>query len=387
MFRYISRLLSFVLILVVFGCQAVPPGDSLEKLRSLPRMESLMPYRQMLDISFPVANNEHRGYAVISYAVLGDPTKPVLIFVPGYPGGMGTASGLFFGANSDGVGGLINDFRVIIVELPGQGMTQIVDQVGAVEDFENLVYFLDKFIFAISKRELHGRKFHLVGHSYGAEVCWRYAARNPEAISSLTLIDASGFRREKSEIAASEKHSLELLSRAAVQLNSESGRKELAGAAKRKEADADIRQGFVNHELLQRLKIDDEYWCYASTRGNLIWTMQLTHQDIKRRDEAFTRTSLSILNDRKRAQFRTLLIWGDKDPWYTVKSQGSRFLECIDRSILIVLKDCGHCPHEEFPGRVASTIRKFAGVPNITLPVEYFVDIKLGRGIEVPPQK
>ena len=52
------------------------------------------------------------------------------------------------------------------------------------------------------------------------------------------------------------------------------------------------------------------------------------------------------------------LIWGEKDPWEPVKEAQKWFetFECIQS--LEVIKDAGHCPHDEMPEKVNPIIKK-----------------------------
>ncbi len=197
--RNISCAALLVVISLLMACQAKPLAEAREQHPSLPRLDALEPYRRLIDITVPVKDGSP-CYAIIPYAAIGDPNSPPMIIVPGNPGGMGTAAHLALGVSANELYALANYFRVIIVELPGQGLAQMRDRPYGLESFDNLGAFLHSFVLEIESAELRGRKFHLVGHSYGGEVSWRYALRHPTSLASLTLIDSSGFPRTAAQL-------------------------------------------------------------------------------------------------------------------------------------------------------------------------------------------
>ena len=54
----------------------------------------------------------------------------------------------------------------------------------------------------------------------------------------------------------------------------------------------------------------------------------------------------------------TLLLWGDTDREVPLKD-GERLHEAIPGSRLIVFRDCGHLPHEEYPQLFTELVLEF----------------------------
>jgi pimeloyl-ACP methyl ester carboxylesterase len=54
----------------------------------------------------------------------------------------------------------------------------------------------------------------------------------------------------------------------------------------------------------------------------------------------------------------TLLIWGDTDREVPLQD-GERLHEAIPGSRLIVFRECGHLPHEEYPGEFVAVVKNF----------------------------
>ncbi len=84
------------------------------------------------------------------------------------------------------VAGLRDRYRVVTLDLPGFGLTgPRADQdysISAYVDFLSL--FADRI-----KLE----KFALGGNSFGGELAWTFAARHPERLTALLLLDAAGY--------------------------------------------------------------------------------------------------------------------------------------------------------------------------------------------------
>ena len=54
----------------------------------------------------------------------------------------------------------------------------------------------------------------------------------------------------------------------------------------------------------------------------------------------------------------TLLLWGDTDREVPL-SDGQRLYESIPNSRLIVFRECGHLPHEEYPEAFMKVVLEF----------------------------
>lgn len=87
---------------------------------------------------------------------------------------------------------LSQNFRVIRMDLPGHGLTGPSANTETY-DLEYMLEVLDEFI---GKLELDEGELHLVGASYGGFLTWNYALQNPEIVSSMILVDSTGYEQE-----------------------------------------------------------------------------------------------------------------------------------------------------------------------------------------------
>ncbi len=115
-----------------------------------------------------------------AWAEAGD--GPLLLLVHGYTGGKENWYPL--------AGILKNHFRVIAPDLPGWGDSQ--RDAGADYGYTAQVDRLVQFIDALAA----GTPVALVGHSMGGGIAALLAARHPQCVDKLVLMDASGVRHQ-----------------------------------------------------------------------------------------------------------------------------------------------------------------------------------------------
>lgn len=85
---------------------------------------------------------------------------------------------------------LARDYRVIIPELVGFGQTPAGARLPSMAETADL---LDGWM-----RAMRVRRVHLIGHSMGGQISVHLAARHPERLHRLVLVDAAGVPRERS---------------------------------------------------------------------------------------------------------------------------------------------------------------------------------------------
>ena len=95
-------------------------------------------------------------------------------------------TGMWHGVWDDWVPLLAGRFRVISPDLPGFGATGPT----AAEDYsmETLTDFVGGFLDALSLSEAH-----IAGLSLGGQLAWRWALDHPERVSSLVLLNPTGY--------------------------------------------------------------------------------------------------------------------------------------------------------------------------------------------------
>ena len=107
----------------------------------------------------------------------GKPENPAIVLLHGFNGSLFNFERL--------VPFLVNDFRLISIDLPGFGLT------GATPTAD---YTTEGFIDVVTKltNELGIEKFSIAGNSMGGGVAWRYTLENPTKVEGLILLASSG---------------------------------------------------------------------------------------------------------------------------------------------------------------------------------------------------
>lgn len=183
----------------------------------------------------------------------------------------------------------------------------------------------------------------VVGHSLGGAVAVTLAARSPERVPRLVLIDSAGFNLTPSQrprlvgLAASPVLGPVLphvpLRRALVHLA--------------------LRQVFFDDRLAEGERVE-EYLAPLSRPG---WLPAMRSLLLSRQDDA---AQFPALLGQVRAP--TLILWGREDTWAPVE-QAQRFREGIAGSQLRIFDRCGHVPQEELTRETASAMGAFLAEP------------------------
>ncbi len=113
----------------------------------------------------------------------GNIENPTLIFLHGLG-----STGLAFGELVQ----YLAEYHVVSFDLPGHGYAESL--------FEEQDYLPSNLIVEIEKvisHHLGDKSFYLIGHSLGAELAMHFAARSPEKIQGLILLDGGYLSAEK----------------------------------------------------------------------------------------------------------------------------------------------------------------------------------------------
>lgn len=254
----------------------------------------------------------------VHYRDQGPRTAPVLVLLHGSAASLHTWEGW--------ERALRNDFRLISVDLPAHGLTGPWLKDGDYT-LDGYARFVDRFL-----GKLDVQRFSLAGNSMGGAIGWTYAARYPQKVEKLILIDAAGYPRSESQ--------------------------RFFGLMGFPLVDVTFRW-FTPHLVVQRIvrglyadptKVDDglvdRYRDLVRRAGN--------RAAIVPRMRAFNPDPALL----KTLKLPVLIMWGGKDK-LLLPSEAFRFQNDIADATLKVYSDAGHMPMEEIPEATARDARKF----------------------------
>ncbi len=231
----------------------------------------------------------------------------------------------------------LTDFKIIVPDLPGFGEAKPLD---AEHNLDNYVAWLTDFIrgLKLSKPPI------LLGHSFGSIVAASYAAKYPETLSSLILVNPIGAPALEGPKA--------LLTQLAV-FYYFVGRKLPAKLAKK---------WLASKPVVMIMSVT-----MAKTRDKklrrFIHNQHLTHfssfANPKMLSEAFkTSVSQNVRMFAPNISLPTLLIAGDRDDITPLTKQQS-LVGLFKDAELVVIENVGHLTHYETPDQVATAIKRF----------------------------
>ena len=219
--------------------------------------------------------------------------------------------------------------RVIRFDLPGFGLTG--------PDPKNN-YTIERYadVVVAVLDELKVKKAVLAGNSLGGYVSWATAVLNPERVSKLVLVNASGYPSQAKSVPLAFKLSQNPLASAV-----------LKNVLPKSLVAQSLRNVYGNPDLVSD-ELVDRYYDLALREGN--------REALKQR---FKQSSPGLLFDRiKTIDMPTLIIWGGKDRLILPKL-GKQFEHDIANSQLLVFDELGHVPHEEDPQATVLAVKRF----------------------------
>jgi pimeloyl-ACP methyl ester carboxylesterase len=238
----------------------------------------------------------------------------------------GLASSIYTWA--DVIPGVAADHDVVAVDLPGFGGSDIP------ADLSSSVY--PATVLALMDR-LGVSRATLVGNSLGGAVGVVLAARHPERVRRLVLIDSAGFNFAP----ARRPFILRLLGSGpgAAALDALPVRRRVVAAA--------LRQVFHDSAHVTPERVE-EYLAPLARAGvtDALRTL-LTQQ-----------ASFGLPAVVREVRVPTLIIWGRDDRWIPV-ADADRFAAAIPGARKVVLEECGHLPQEERPAEVVHLLEEF----------------------------
>jgi pimeloyl-ACP methyl ester carboxylesterase len=259
----------------------------------------------------------------VHYQEKGDPGKPLLVLLHGFGDSFTTWEGW--------VHELEGKFHIISPDFPGHGLTR------APEGFQLAGDGLPDFVDAFAAK-LALPKFALAGNSMGGGAAWQLAARHPDRIDALILVDAAGFPNEKPPAEMPLAFKL---------LQYPIGRAVLRNIDNRPLIDEGLKTDVFDKSLITPAIVDR--WAeFQRAPGHRAILIGVNFQ-------AQTQATPDLLGT---INVPTLVLHGDSDPLIEPAS-ARKFQAAIPGAKLIMYPRVGHLPQIEIPQRSAADVAEF----------------------------
>ncbi|MDY0780487.1 alpha/beta hydrolase [Tenacibaculum sp. IB213877] len=211
--------------------------------------------------------------------------------------------------------------RVLRMDIPGFGLTG---------PFPHKNYSIDSYATFINSflEAKNIEKCVIGGNSLGGQIAWNFTVKYPQKIEKLILIDAAGYPFESESVPVAFKIAkTPVVNQLLTYLTPRF-------MVKKSVEDVYADKTKITPELV------DRYFDLTLRKGNrqaLVDRMMMENQTPN-------------IDKIKTIQQPTLVLWGDQDFLIPV-SNAHRFHEDLPNDTLVILKDLGHVPMEEDPGR------------------------------------
>ena len=226
--------------------------------------------------------------------------------------------------------------RVITFDLPGFGLTGPFTGEYPRDDYhvDNLARFTLDFLDA-----LHVQRFVIGGNSLGGEVAWRVAARAPERVDRLILVDATGYAFVPERIPPGfQLARVPVVNRIGEYLTP------------KPVIEASVRDVYADPSRVSGALVD-RYFEMLTREGN-------RHALNKRMEIVATDLAPERIRTLK---LPTLILWGAQDH-LVPPVNAQHFQRDIAGSQLVILPGLGHVPQEEDPHTSVAPVRAFLGM-------------------------
>lgn len=261
--------------------------------------------------------------ARVHYQEAGDPEEPVIILIHGFLSSTFVWSKVFLEIAAAG-------YRVIAPDLLGYGYSD------KPRNFDYTIESQSRMIARLLER-LGINNAILIGSSYGGAIAATIALNEPELVEKLALVGAVSNNEPKRYLM------MRLV------------RSPLIGdivspllASSRRLVRARMKRIYDRHKWdLDEYRIDARYIPLRAAA---------THRAIIRTARNWDANRIS--RDAHLIKHPTLLLWGDKDPDVPLR-YGEELQQRIPNARLLVFRDCGHHPQEEYPEAFTEAVLKF----------------------------
>ncbi len=218
------------------------------------------------------------------------------------------------------------DYRVIRFDLPAAGLTG-PDASGDYSDARSVE------VIAALMDTLSVSRAHLVGHSMGGRLAWRFAAEQPARVDKLVLVAPDGFASPGFEYGQAPAVPL------AVRL--------MPWALPRPVLRMGLAPAWADPAALSDATVDRYH--------DLMRAPGVRRALIERMEQIVLQEPGPWL---RRIQAPVLLLWGEKDPMIPL-SNAADYRRELPRSQLVALPGVGHLPQEEAPEASVKAVRSF----------------------------
>ncbi|WP_338865229.1 alpha/beta hydrolase [Myxococcus stipitatus] len=224
---------------------------------------------------------------------------------------------------------LAREYRVITMDLPGQGLTG-PDARNRYTPLDEVAW-LDGFVRALGLEH-----FTLGGNSMGGGLAWRYTVLHPERVDRLILVDAFGLRREEKIPFSLRLYETPVLNQV------------VRWVTPRFMVKRTVQGTYGDPSRVTEAQVD-LYEDMLLREGN----REATRQRFAQKD-----ADPSLEPRLSEIKVPTLILWGNRDEWILPK-YAQRFHARIPQSRLEMLDGLGHVPMEEAPARTVAVVRDF----------------------------
>ena len=269
--------------------------------------------------SLGVKKNIFRGPVDIVWDEIRKGNRETILFIHGFSD---TKETFYAIANP-----LSRRYNLYIPQLPGFGDTERrKDLRHGVGDYVN---WLQPFLCS-----LEGEKVHLVGHSLGGAISSYLALSVPEKVSSLTLVNSSGFLLENYNTFYDEF----LENRSVFFIKTPEDYEEFV----RRVFHNEIKTPFPVKRFMMKDRMDNNEW-YRKILTDM------SHEMLASEFDGSLKTLL------RKITLPVNIIWGKEDSLFPYQVAQDAHKN-IPGSTLTLLEQVGHCPHLERPGLFVKTL-------------------------------
>ncbi len=209
---------------------------------------------------------------------------------------------------------------------------------GLTGPFPDRNYSIDHYVDFLTQflKQLGIKKCIVAGNSLGGQIAGAFAIQHPEMVEKLVLVDAAGYKFEsKSAPIAFRLARIPVVNKLLT---------------------------FITPKFMARASVENVYFDKSKVADSLVDRyFELTLRAGNRQalvDRLTSGIDTFDVKDIRSIQQPTLVMWGDQDMLIPV-SNAFRFHDDLPNDTLIILKQVGHVPMEEAPGKSLEALMVF----------------------------